>query len=140
MKTLFINEGKIVGSVLYNFGTPGCSLPFEYQLDYENDATPGEVGWDAELVDGEWTFTAPPAPPQERLVNVVLWLSRFTPFERVNIRAARAGNPIIDDFWLMLEDTRMPNIDIALPSVAAGLDYLISQNLIAPERKAALLA
>jgi hypothetical protein len=135
MKAIFISSGTVVTTVTYVQGEPGCTLPYDLRLDVADDH-PAELGWT--YADG--VFTAPTPPPVTKPINVVLWLSRFTPQERVAIRAARTSNPIIDDFWLMLEDVRLPEIDIALPSVEAGLDYLISLNLIAADRKAAILA
>ena len=59
----------------------------------------------------------------------------FTPQERVAIKQARAVDPVIDDFYDIVEDHRLTHVDLGLQSTQAALDYLTMKGLIAVGRK-----
>lgn len=73
-------------------------------------------------------------------VSVIGFKLLFTISERVAINAARASNPIIDDFYQLLDDVRTENVDLSLTAVQEMLAYLVTQGLLSTERKDAILA
>lgn len=62
------------------------------------------------------------------------FLSRFTTAERIAIRAARATDPILDDFFdlLQMSDGIVPTH----PTTQQGLGYLVQQGYLTAERAA----
>lgn len=113
---------------------------------YDTDV-PDEVqnGWG--LVDGIWTAPAvaepvpvePPAavPPK---VSPVEFKLLFTAAERIAIKVARATDPVIDDFYTIIEDTRLTYVDLGLISTQEALGYLALQGLIEEGRVPEILS
>lgn len=80
----------------------------------------------------------PPAPPRVRWVHKAIYLRRFTPQERIAIKAARAGDATLDDLLYVMEAAE--NIFLDDPDLSAGLGYLVSQGLLGAGRPAEILA
>lgn len=87
--------------------------------------------------------TAPePAPTPEASypkVSPVEFKLLFTSPERVAIKAARATDPVVDDFFEIVEDPRLTFVNIGLESTQQALLYLESVNLITEERRLKIL-
>lgn len=64
----------------------------------------------------------------------------FSAAERVAIKTARQTDPVIDDFYDIVEDPRLTHVDLGLPSTQDALAYLESKGLIATERRIQILA
>ncbi|MDO8908904.1 MAG: hypothetical protein Q7W55_10475 [Pseudohongiella sp.] len=98
-------------------------------------------GW--QLVDGAWTAPEVFDPPEPAVVNKkvspVEFKLLFTSQERVAIKAARATDPIVDDFFEIVEDPRLTFVDLNLQSTQNALSYLVQQSLITVERRAEIL-
>ncbi len=84
--------------------------------------------------------------PSRRLVAVIEFKMLFTGPERVKARELRATDPVLEDFWGLLDDARTANVDLALPSVQAAIEYTLTVvqaagvALDVAERKAAILS
>lgn len=96
------------------------------------------------LKNGNWV--APPAPPPAPVpapvppkVSPVEFLLLFTPQERVAIRAARPNDPVLDDFFDIVEDPRLTFVNLALPSVQGALYYLAANQFITDARREEIL-
>lgn len=63
----------------------------------------------------------------------------FTAMERVAIKAARAEDPVIDDFYDIVEDPRLTFVDLGLQSTQEALGYLESKGLLTEERRLQIL-
>jgi hypothetical protein len=74
----------------------------------------------------------------EMPVPWVDFIDRFTAQERIAVRAARATDPIIDDFLDLGE--KRGAVLLSSPRLAGALDYMIGTGLIAADRKAEVLA
>lgn len=74
--------------------------------------------------------------PGSTIVSPIEFKLLFTFQELVAIRSAVDTDPILKEFYSITEDPRLTGIDLSLNAVSGALDYLISKNLIAPERKA----
>jgi hypothetical protein len=113
-----------------------------YDVDVPDDAVNGD-GW----VDGQLVKPVTPVPVEPPSpvvvppkVSPVEFKLLFTPQERVAIKAARANDPILDDFYDIVEDPRLTHVDLGLASTQAALDYLTAMGLIAAGRKDVILA
>ena len=115
------------------FFTPDIAAQFE--------RVPDEVenGWT--LADGKWTAPViqEPGPAPEPVitytkVSPIEFKLLFTSAERVAIKTARASDPVIDDFYDIVEDPRLTFVDLGLNSTQQALQYMAAQSLIAPER------
>lgn len=109
-----------------------------YSVEVPDDASRGD-GW----VDGA-LVKAPvvevPAPvPTPPIVSVTTFKMLFTSAERIAISSARASNPVIEDFYSILDDVRTVEVNLSLQSVQDMLGYLVAESLLTEERKAAIL-
>lgn len=96
------------------------------------------------LEDGNWVAPPPPTPVPEPVaippkVSPVEFLLLFTPQERVAIRAARPNDPVLDDFFDIVEDPRLTFVNLALPSVQGALHYLVAKQFITDARREEVL-
>lgn len=64
----------------------------------------------------------------------------FTSLERVAIKEARQTDPVVADFFEIVEDPRLTFVDLGLQSTHDALGYLVSLGLITSDRKAKILA
>ena len=78
--------------------------------------------------------------PDATQVSPVQFKLLFTPAERVAIQAARATDPVIEDFMAIVEDPRLTHVDLGLKSTREALAYLSAQGLITAERAQAILS
>lgn len=67
-------------------------------------------------------------------ISPVEFKLRFTPQERVAIRAARQTDAMVDDFFDIIDDPRLTYVDLTLTSTIEAVNYLASVNLIAADR------
>jgi hypothetical protein len=82
----------------------------------------------------------PPAPePVYPKVSPVEFKLLFTSAERVAIKAVRATDVVIADFFDIVEDPRLTMVDLSLKSTQDALSYLVMQNLLTEERRAEIL-
>jgi hypothetical protein len=93
-------------------------------------------GW--ELVNNVWTAPAPlptPEPPKATECSSIKFLLRFTPTERVAIRAST--DPFVVDWLTIMNDPRLDVVHYneALPA----LDYLVSVGILTHNRIAEIL-
>lgn len=87
-----------------------------------------------EMVVDELHDTAP------LTVSPVEFKLLFTAQERVMIKAARASDAMIDDFFDIVEDPRLTHVDLGLQSTRDAIDYLIGKELVDPARREAILS
>lgn len=93
------------------------------------------VGW--RKSGNQWSapeVVEPPPAQSDVSVSPVQFKMLFTSMERVAIKAARAGDPVIDDFFDLLDDPRLESVRLGMPSVRQMLEYLAAQSLIAENR------
>lgn len=76
-------------------------------------------------------------PPK---VSPVEFKLLFTAGERVAIKAARASDPVIDDFFSIIEDPRLTHVNLGLQSTQDALGYLETKGLITDARRVQILA
>lgn len=113
-----------------------------YDTEVPDDAANGD-GW----VNGQLVKPEPPAPveppapePTYAKVSPVEFMLLLTSPERVAIKAARATDPIVDDFLDIVEDPRLSFVDLGLKSTQDALSYFVAIGILTAERKAEILA
>ena len=114
-----------------------------YDTPVSEDAANGD-GW----IDGQWVKAEQPAPPVDPeplaptppKVSPVEFKLLFTPAERVAIKAARSADPVIDDFYDIIEDPRLTHVDLGLQSTQDALGYLETKGIITDARRGQILA
>lgn len=94
------------------------------------------------LKNGQWHEPAPVAEPTALppSISPIEFKLLFTAQERVAIKAARATDPVIDDFYDVVEDPRLTFVDLGLQSTRDAIGYLAEQGLIGAERVEQILA
>lgn len=90
------------------------------------DPQPQE-GW---LYDGV-TFTTPPHTPPPELpkvtfVSPVQFKLLFTPQERVALKTAKQVDPILEDFYDLVDDPRLTGVDLTLTSTNMAVSYILA--------------
>ncbi len=121
-----------------------CRLPSYNPETLAPFASYEEVEAYARSIEGRPFFFQPkkpaepiPAPPQ---VSPVEFKLLFTALERVAIKAARGNDPVIDDFFSIIEDPRLTHVNLGLQSTQDALAYLESKGLITAVRRQQILA
>ena len=101
-----------------------------------------QPGW--RLVDGSWVapeVTPAPEPvPAYPQVSPVEFKLLFTSAERIAIKEARTTDPVIDDYFDIVEDPRLQAVDLGLHSVQEGVHYLQSTGILTEDRVGQILA
>lgn len=64
----------------------------------------------------------------------------FTIQERLAMRTARTTDPVIEDFFDLIEDPRLTHVDLSIPPVIEIINYLETNGLIGEGRAATILA
>ena len=80
---------------------------------------------------------APPAPPWNP--SPVEFKLLFTPAERVQLRSLVSTDPVIADFFAIIDDPRLTFVNLSLSSTVAALDYLVGLDVLTSARKTAIL-
>lgn len=112
---------------------------FHPSIAAEFQPVPDEVqaGW-VRSESGEWIAPEPTPQPEPAAtypkVSPVEFLLLFTISERVAIREKRQTDPVIDDFFNLVEDPRLTHVDLGLPSTQVALNYFAELQLIADHR------
>lgn len=95
-------------------------------------------GWRA----GERVITDPDKKLELRshLVSPLQFKLCFTSEERLAIRAALESDPVISDWFEIIEDPRLTQVDLSLQSTKDGIAYLVSKGILTEDRAAEILA
>ena len=89
--------------------------------------------------DGSGLVHTPPVPPPviPPKVSPVEFKLLFTAPERIAIKTST--DPVIQDFFEIVNDPRLTEVNLALPSTQDALGYLAQQGLIAEARIAQIV-
>lgn len=145
-----MNYARIVDDIAVDVSTDP-EQHFHHALACDFIEVPDEVrpGW--RLNAGEWQAPQDlePAPlPQVTYpaVGPIHFKMLFAVQERLKAKELRATDPVLDDFWGLVEDPRTDMVNLALQSVQAAVEYTLSAVQAAgievdvPARKAEILA
>ena len=139
------NYARIINNVAVDV-SPNPQEEFHPDIAAQFEPVPDEVkqGWIRNEA-GEWEAPAPspepePTPSEATKVSPVEFKLLFTSAERVAIKAARATDQVIDDFYDIVEDPRLTFVDLGLQSTQDALSYMVAQGLLTAERRSEILA
>jgi len=97
---------------------------------YNTDVPEGTVNG-ATLVDGEWINPTPPTPVEpvqpDVTVSPVEFKLLWTPQERATITGLKATDPIVEDFYSIIDDPRLTLVNLSLASTQQAVDYLLNK-------------
>lgn len=99
-------------------------------------------GWvKGKLVKAPTPEPVEPAPvePSYPKVSPIEFKLLFTAQERVAMKVARENDPMLDDFFSIVDDPRLTFVDLGLASTQGALMYLTSLTLLAPGRMEEIL-
>lgn len=139
-------ENKLVIETLSIPSDANIENYFVPQIVQQFIACPDEVEQNWTYEDGEWKEPEPPKPLEppkppephyETRIGKAEFLMLFTSEERVAIRVERNNDPIVSDFFSVLEISEF--IDVKEDTTINGVNYLVSKNLLTPQRAAAIL-
>jgi len=110
-----------------------------YDTDVPENAKNGDTFKDGVLTKQPVPDPVEPAPAMSNppKVSPVEFKLLFTAVERVAIKAST--DPIVQDFFSIVEDPRLTHVDLGLQSTQDALSYLEAQGLIAAGRKDEIL-
>jgi hypothetical protein len=133
--------GDVVAEIFdHDDMTPADSHVPEIAAQFVECPADVQAGW-THIGGDTW---APPAQPvidvPEIVVGAMQFLQLFTSPERIAIKSQRKDDPVIDDFFSILDDPRLTEVNLSRRSVIDGLDYLASKSLITADRKAEILS
>lgn len=109
-------------------------------------AVPDSVqnGWT--FIDKEWSAPEsakieiiPEAPKKAPILSPIQFKLCFTATERIEIKKAKATDEVIADYYDILDDLRLKEVDLNLQSNKDGIAYLVSKSLLTVERAAEIL-
>ncbi|WP_178860855.1 hypothetical protein [Thiomicrorhabdus cannonii] len=104
---------------------------FHPSIAEEFVAVPADVklGWI--LTDGTWSAPAEVEPdkiaPVYPKVGPTTFKLLWTSPERLKLKELRATDMVIDDFYDIIEDPRLNEIDLGLTSTQDGVDYCLAK-------------
>lgn len=137
------NYARIINEVAVDVSTDPATH-FHPDIAREFVAVPDNVqpGW--RLIEGIWTEPAPVDPPapvaEHPTVSPIEFKLLFTLQERLAINKVRDTDPVLDDFFGLIEDPRLTFVDLGLQSTRDAIGYLAAQGLIGAERVEQILA
>lgn len=122
---------------------PGVFIVTENSVEGE-PTIPAVEGKDRYWIDNDWVYVdieeeeeEPATPVSKTQFTSLEFLDRFTEEEQLAVVSATLINPVIKLWYDRLLAASF--IDLADPRTEAGIDALIDAELIAPERKEALM-
>ena len=140
-------QARIVDNVAVDFVAGNPADFFHPSIAAEFGQVPDEVepGWRRDPVTGSWSAPAQVEPQTEPAtdapkVSPVEFKLLFSAQERVAIKTARATDPVIDDFFEIVEDPRLTHVSLGLQSTQDALAYLEAKGLITTDRRVQILA
>jgi len=89
---------------------------------------PDEVSHGWKLLDDEWVAPDEVVPPTlpNAVVSPIVFKLLFTSNERIAAKTLRNTDPIIDDFWSILDDPRTDIVDMRLQSIQDIIGYTLN--------------
>lgn len=119
---------------------------FHPDIAKEFVSVPEEVKAMWSLVEDVWTapelIVPTPVEPvvEYGKVSPIEFKLLFTSGERLALKAARSTDPVIDDFYDIIDDPRLNYVDLSLTSTQNALAYFVSKGVLTEQRKAEILA
>lgn len=94
------------------------------------DESQNDDGWvDGQLVKPELPSPAEPPTPVEEYpqVSPIQFKLLWTSTERLTLKSIRQTDPVLDDFFDIIEDPCLTHVDLGLSSTQQGIDYCLAK-------------
>jgi hypothetical protein len=143
---------RIVNNIVINTTSINPADVFHPAVVAEFESVPKhvDIGW--HHIEGVWH-----APHVEELIDIDIaetplnvkitpseFMLLFTSKERLTLKSLRTGDPVLNDFFELLEDSRLISVDLSRVSTISALTYchslLVTGNIIATENSDQRLA
>jgi hypothetical protein len=125
------NYARIINNIAVDLATDPAAQ-FHPTIAAEFEPVPAEVqrGWQR-ADNGTWSApdpvdTAEPVPQRPQVGPTTFKMLWSSP-ERLKLKELRPADPVIDDFFDIIEDPRLEYVDLALQSTQNGIDYCLQQ-------------
>lgn len=124
------NFARIINDVAVDVSSNPAEQ-FHPSIAAEFQPVPDEVrqGW--RLVDGQWQAPEPqPSPepePTRPQVSTIEFKLLWTSPERLTLKSIRQTDPVMDDFFDIIEDPRLTHVNLGLTSTQQGIDYCLAK-------------
>ena len=113
-----------------------------YTTEVGDDIVSGAT-WDgSKWVNPPAPVPVPPTPPVQQYATTMTPIEfrlLFVSAERIAIKTAAKTDPIVEDFWSIVNDPELTQISVKDAQVIEALDYLESIGILTPARKAVIL-
>ena len=63
----------------------------------------------------------------------------FVSAERIAIKTAAKTDPVVEDFWSIINDPELTQVNVADPQIIEALDYLVTLTILTPARETTIL-
>lgn len=121
-----MNKEFLNGSLVFT-ADDGSTLTFSVHPE-TREAWKSEAEAMAYPVDtSKFAFSPPPKPAEPPTVSPVEFKLLFTSAERIKLKELRPTDPILDDFWSIVDDPRATQIRLGLTSTQQGVGHAIQQ-------------
>lgn len=135
------NYARVINNIAVDVSTDPFNS-FVPELANEFIPVPDFVKPGYVLINDEWKEPIPVPKPEPQpeptpsypIVTPIQFKLLFTSQERVAIDEAKSTSPIIKDFFSLIDDPRLSEVDFNLKSVRDMIDELARLELIAPSR------
>ena len=142
-----MKKARVINNVAVDVVVSDPAELFHPNIATQFELVPDEVeaGWLRDAATGAWLAPEPvelqpETPAAFPKVSPVEFKLLFTPQERVAIKAERGNDPMIDDFFGIIEDPRLTYVDLGLQSTQDALGYLETKGFITDARRVQILA
>jgi hypothetical protein len=136
MRYAKIENGKVENViVLLDEDLP--KMPSDWTLIKSETANIGDDYINGVFVAQAPAYVEPPAIT-EKFITAIAFKLRFTAPERVAIYAST--DAMVKDFVSLLDDPRLTQVDLMLPTTIQAVEYLQQAGLLTAERKDEILA
>lgn len=135
------NYARIIQSVAVDVSsTPSESFHPDIAAEFVEVPDKVDRGW--VFSGGKWSAPAPPEPqkPVYPVVTPMTFKMFLTSAERIAIKRLVPTDEVIDDWWNIVNDPELTEVDLNLESARDALDYLITLGVLTADRKAEILA
>jgi len=127
-----MNHARIINFVAVDVSSDPAKH-FHPQIAADFEAVPAEVrpGWRVDIESGEWAAPEAVSAPEQAVTYPVLTPLDFkmclTVQERLAAKELAASDPVLADFFSIIEDPRLTQVDLGLQSVRDAVAYLFGK-------------
>ena len=81
----------------------------------------------------------PPVPQYSKTMTPIEFRLLFVSTERIAIKTAAKTDAIVEDFWSLINDPELTQVNVADAQIIEALDYLVTIAILTPARETTIL-